>query len=57
LFKQEWHRVIARSAGGDAQLVLIEGDGTFYLPLPAGEHVLVGYQRTSQEVGGRRSKT
>jgi len=45
--RQDVLRIVVRpAAGGEAHSVPVESDGSFYLPLPAGEHLLIGYQRT-----------
>jgi hypothetical protein len=36
------------AAGGKVQWFDVEAEGSFYLPLPAGEHVLVGYARSAK---------
>jgi hypothetical protein len=48
--RQDILQVIVRpAAGGEVKSVPVESDGSFYLELPAGKHVFVGFMRTLRE--------
>jgi hypothetical protein len=50
-------RVLFRpAAGGGVTSAYVASDGSFYVPLPAGEHVFLGYRR-GRKVGTRTTST